>query len=192
VAMAGRSFLEALAQREQDNAAYAFLRPTHPLFGYFQGLVDGYRAVLDPPGDVLRALRADSAARGAEALQRAVWRVERARAERRRREGGEGGVYSAHVDWYNFSVLEEVDLEVGEEVSRAWEAPKAFDPLTGTVVGLWGDKAARGTIAASARPAFRTPGAGEGGDQGVVVFVVVSVVSDECGESYEASRGQRE
>ncbi len=40
--------LGGVAQREQRNPQFDFLKPTHMLFGYFTQLVDAYAKVLQP------------------------------------------------------------------------------------------------------------------------------------------------
>jgi splicing factor 3A subunit 1 len=44
-AVSGRNFLAGLAQREQRNPQFDFLKPTHLLFSYFTALVDAYSKV---------------------------------------------------------------------------------------------------------------------------------------------------
>ena len=44
-AASGRQFLAGLAQREQRNPQFDFLKPTHMLFSYFTALVDAYTKV---------------------------------------------------------------------------------------------------------------------------------------------------
>jgi splicing factor 3A subunit 1 len=44
-AVNGREFLGGLAQREQRNPQFDFLKPTHLLFSYFTSLVDAYSKV---------------------------------------------------------------------------------------------------------------------------------------------------
>jgi splicing factor 3A subunit 1 len=44
-AVSGRNFLAGLAQREQRNPQFDFLKPTHMLFTYFTSLVDSYSKV---------------------------------------------------------------------------------------------------------------------------------------------------
>ena len=45
----GRQFVNALAQREQRNYQFDFLRPSHSLYPYFNQLVEQYSKVLMPP-----------------------------------------------------------------------------------------------------------------------------------------------
>lgn len=47
-AASGRQFLAGLAQREQRNPMFDFLKPTHLLFSYFTALVDCYSKILTP------------------------------------------------------------------------------------------------------------------------------------------------
>jgi splicing factor 3A subunit 1 len=47
-AASGRQFLAGLAQREQRNPQFDFLKPTHVLFSYFTSLVDAYTKILQP------------------------------------------------------------------------------------------------------------------------------------------------
>ena len=47
-AVSGRQFLKGLAQREQRNPQFDFLKPTHMLFSYFTALVDAYTKILVP------------------------------------------------------------------------------------------------------------------------------------------------
>ncbi len=49
VARNGQTFLTGLSSREHTNPQFAFLRPTHSLFGLFKTLCDAYSRVLMPP-----------------------------------------------------------------------------------------------------------------------------------------------
>ncbi|KAF4708306.1 splicing factor 3a, subunit 1, partial [Perkinsus olseni] len=49
-----------LAARESRNPQFDFVKPNHPLFGYFQALVDSYTRALLPPPDDLERLKAYS------------------------------------------------------------------------------------------------------------------------------------
>jgi splicing factor 3A subunit 1 len=57
VARNGRVFLSALSQREMNNVQFAFLKPTHTLFPFFQQLVDAYMAIIAPSSEMLLNLR---------------------------------------------------------------------------------------------------------------------------------------
>ena len=60
-AASGRQFLAGLAQREQRNPQFDFLKPTHVLFSYFTQLVDATRVPWH-----LHGLRAEVKRRGPE------------------------------------------------------------------------------------------------------------------------------
>lgn len=51
-AVNGRDFLAGLAQREQRNPQFDFLKPTHMLFSYFTSLVDAYCKILAPSKEI--------------------------------------------------------------------------------------------------------------------------------------------
>ncbi|KAL8272872.1 hypothetical protein Esti_003181 [Eimeria stiedai] len=57
VARNGQKFLAGLAQREQQNPQFAFLKPSHHLFSYFASLVDAYTKCLLPQKETLDALK---------------------------------------------------------------------------------------------------------------------------------------
>lgn len=61
VARNGRTFLTGLTAREQRNPQFEFLKPTHPLFGYFQQLVDSYAQIVVPPKELLADVAAKTA-----------------------------------------------------------------------------------------------------------------------------------
>eukprot|EP01035_Chromulina_nebulosa_P019805 gene19805-25747_t len=73
-AINGRDFLGGLAQREQRNPQFDFLKPTHMLFSYFTSLVDCYTKILRP-SDAHR-LALNSRSTRASALQLALHRWE--------------------------------------------------------------------------------------------------------------------
>jgi len=60
----GRQFLTAITEREQgNNPNFEFLNPAHPLFTYFQKLVDLYAKVDNTPTDSLESPKAGQSAR---------------------------------------------------------------------------------------------------------------------------------
>ena len=79
-AAGGRPFLAALAAREEANPAFAFLKPSHALFGLFTQHVDAYARLLAPPQGTLQRLR-EAARHPLPTLQRACLRLEHARRE---------------------------------------------------------------------------------------------------------------
>ena len=64
-----------LAQREQGNATFLFLKPTHSLHGYFQELVNAYRLTLMPDQKLMAKLKKDATDRQA-VLERCLNRLE--------------------------------------------------------------------------------------------------------------------
>jgi len=60
VARNGRSFLSGLTQREQRNPQFDFLKPNHPLFTFFQQLVDAFAQIIIPPKQLLAKIRENS------------------------------------------------------------------------------------------------------------------------------------
>ena len=110
-AVGGRDFLSGLAAREQRNALFDFLKPTHVLFGYFTALVDAYTKVLHPDASLRRAV--ESRASKELALRSAVrrWDRNRKEEERKRRENSvadEERVAFLSVDWFDFVVVETI------------------------------------------------------------------------------------
>ena len=116
-AVGGRDFLSGLAAKEQRNALFDFLKPTHVLFGYFTALVDAYTKVLHPDAALRRTV--ESRADRSLALQLAVRRWDRARREeeRKRRENSaadeERAAFLA-VDWFDFVVVETIHFPPDE------------------------------------------------------------------------------
>eukprot|EP01041_Mallomonas_annulata_P009053 gene9053-18751_t len=107
----GREFLSGLAQREQRNPQFDFLKPTHMLFSYFTSLVDAYAKVLQPT-PALRSRVSERRVR-AKALEAAVHRWEWARAEEDRKKraaleaDAERSAFQS-IDWYDFSIVETI------------------------------------------------------------------------------------
>eukprot|EP01039_Chlorochromonas_danica_P014062 gene14062-16359_t len=56
-AVNGRTFLAALAQREQKNPLFDFLKPTHLLFGFFTSLVDSYAKIVNPSDNLKQRVK---------------------------------------------------------------------------------------------------------------------------------------
>lgn len=125
-ALNGREFLTGLAQREQRNPQFDFLKPTHMLFSYFTTLVDAYAKILQPSGDQLKNVKEKSTKMGA--LEKSVqrWQWERAEDERKKREDSEAdaerSAYQA-IDWYDFSVVETIEFDEDELYEPAGMLP---------------------------------------------------------------------
>jgi splicing factor 3A subunit 1 len=116
-ALNGREFLSGLAQREQRNPQFDFLKPTHMLFSYFTSLVDAYAKILLPSPQLLKNIKEKTDKM--KVLEKCVhrWSWERAEQERIRRESQEAdtekSAYHA-VDWQDFVVVETIDFREDE------------------------------------------------------------------------------
>ena len=125
-AASGRQFLAGLAQREQRNPQFDFLKPTHVLFSYFTALVDAYTKVLAPTRELtaeINAVRDRS-----HALSRVArrWDYSRRADEQARRDkaelAAERSAYQA-VDWHDFVVVEVIDFPRDELVGQVVPPP---------------------------------------------------------------------
>jgi splicing factor 3A subunit 1 len=116
-ALNGREFLSGLAQREQRNPQFDFLKPTHMLFSYFTSLVDSYAKILLPSPQLLKQIQEKT--NKMKVLEKCVqrWSWERAEKERIQRESQQSDVeksaYHA-VDWQEFVVVETIDFREDE------------------------------------------------------------------------------
>ena len=114
-AINGREFLTGLAQREQRNPQFDFLKPTHLLFSYFTSLVDSYGKVLRPSVELKERfhMKTDKMKSLECAVQR--WEWTRAEEDRKRRENDEADADRlAAVDWSEFAVVETIDFPESE------------------------------------------------------------------------------
>jgi splicing factor 3A subunit 1 len=121
-AVGGREFLSGLAAREQRNAQFDFLKPTHMLFSYFTALVDAYTKVLHPD----EALRVTVEARTdkGSCLEQVVRRWDWTRTEERRKaresvEADEERAAFMSVDWFDFVVVETILFPADEVLVAA-------------------------------------------------------------------------
>jgi len=116
-AVNGRTFLSGIAQREQNNPQFDFLKPTHFLFSYFTALVDAYGKALAP----------SSAAKGHIeekcnrhiALEQSVkrWQFATDEEERKRRDNASADaerIAFQQIDWSDFIVVETIDFDSNE------------------------------------------------------------------------------
>ncbi|RKP00126.1 hypothetical protein CXG81DRAFT_13616, partial [Caulochytrium protostelioides] len=113
-ALSGRGFLASLAQRERDNAQFAFLRPGHTLYGLFDQLTRQYERILTPSPALLETLRAD-AANPLAMLPRIEQRARYERWDRRRRALRERAHdaqrrAAAGFDWAHFTIVQTVPI----------------------------------------------------------------------------------
>lgn len=116
-AASGRQFLAALAQKEQRNPLFEFLKPSHILFSYFTTLVDAYIKVLQPT-DAQRAMVKQGLEKQ-KILERVVHRWEHEKSEESRKQQqqqeqeAERVAYQS-VDWHDFVVVETITFAEDE------------------------------------------------------------------------------
>ena len=116
-AASGRQFLAGLAQREQKNPQFDFLKPTHVLFSYFTSLVDAYTKILAPTAELAQELERCSVRE--HCLRRCTHRWDFARrtdeAERREKAKRDAErVAFQSVDWHDFVVVDTIDFPAEE------------------------------------------------------------------------------
>lgn len=119
VARNGRSFLSGLTQREQRNPQFDFLKPNHPLFTFFQQLVDAFAQIIIPPKQLLAKIKENSQDTTKildEALTRAKYQKMQKELEMKAEQNEENErVARALIDWHQFVVVETINFERGEE-----------------------------------------------------------------------------
>jgi splicing factor 3A subunit 1 len=119
VARNGRSFLSGLTQREQRNPQFDFLKPNHPLFTFFQQLVDAFAQIIIPPKQLLSQIKEntqDPTKILDEALTRAKYQKMQKELEMKAEQNEENErVARALIDWHQFVVVETINFERGEE-----------------------------------------------------------------------------
>lgn len=127
----GIKFLQGLSSREGRNPQFEFIKPDHPLNGYFQTLIDAYTKVLLLPPAEKAKLEEFGTSRQAiidriqnRYLYLAQEETRRSNKQKIEDEMKEG---MARIDWFNFSIVAKVefpvDPSIGLEVS--------IDPATG-------------------------------------------------------------
>ena len=112
-AINGREFLSGLAQREQRNPQFDFLKPTHMLFSYFTTFVDAYAKIIAPSDDLLKKVRRDTDRMCVleQGVQR--WEWNRQEEERKKKEQSDAEAdRSANqaIDWYDFQIVETIEF----------------------------------------------------------------------------------
>jgi splicing factor 3A subunit 1 len=116
-AVNGREFLAALAQREQKNRMFDFLKPTHLLFGYFTSLVDVYAKIVHP-SENLKA-RVQQRQQRQFVLETCVHRWSWSHAETERKLSTQNQddaerIAFQNVDWNDFAVVEVINFDESE------------------------------------------------------------------------------
>lgn len=120
-AASGRQFLAGLAQREQRNPQFDFLKPTHVLFSYFTSLVDVYTKLLSPSAELREEL--ERCAIEEHCLRRCThrWDWTRRADEAKRREKAQQDaerVAFQAVDWHDFVVVDVIEFPEDELVGE--------------------------------------------------------------------------
>lgn len=118
-AVSGRSFLNSLSTKEQNNSEFDFLKPNSQLFSCFTSLVEMYTKILKPSNEQKEKL-ADSAQRKFSVFERSAWRAEWRRVEedRKARERAEQEgeqLAMADIDWHDFVVVDTIDFNDDDE-----------------------------------------------------------------------------
>jgi len=154
VARNGRQFLAGLTAREQRNPQFEFLNPAHPLFTFFQKLVDAYAKVVIPPQKLLDDIRAqveNPSSIYQEALVRSGWeRIHRDDEAKKAGEREEEENLMSSINWHEFVVVETVTFAAEDdeylpppckdydEMLQALSAPSGGPPPPSASAG--GDK----------------------------------------------------
>lgn len=109
-------FLQNLAQREQKNAQFEFLRPSHSLYKFFQQLVDQYQQIF------LKTFpaRIDELSDRKNIMERIMKRVKyesfmQDQVQRQQREADEERLAFATIDWHDFIVVESIEFTTADD-----------------------------------------------------------------------------
>jgi splicing factor 3A subunit 1 len=116
-AINGRDFLAAIAQREQKNPQFDFLKPTHMLFSYFTSLVDSYAKIVHPSVELQQ--RVQSRTDKNKVYEYAVhrWGWTKSEEEKKRRaeyEADSEKLAFQQIDWNDFVLAEVIDFPEDE------------------------------------------------------------------------------
>jgi splicing factor 3A subunit 1 len=116
-AVNGRDFLANIAQREQRNPQFDFLKPTHMLFSYFTSLVDSYAKIVHPTPELQQRIisRTDPNKVYEYAVHRWGWtKAEKERKFREENEANQERLAFQQIDWSDFSIVEVIDFPEDE------------------------------------------------------------------------------
>ncbi|KAK9464386.1 Pre-mRNA splicing factor PRP21 like protein-domain-containing protein [Lipomyces arxii] len=118
VAKNGRQFSNVLAQREEQNFQFDFLRPNHSLHPFFMRLVDQYRQVLNPSNELRKTLdeNLSNKLRVLEsAQQRADWQKhQEAETKKAAEEADAERIAYAQIDWHDFVIVETIEFTAAD------------------------------------------------------------------------------
>jgi len=113
----GREFLSSIAQREQRNPQFDFLKPSSVLFNYFTGLVDQYTLVLEKNRNArtvqqqLLRKRQERMTVLEQAVMRWKWGHEEEEKRLAQTQEGNAEVAALLIDWTNFSIVETISFD---------------------------------------------------------------------------------
>merc|ERR1719285_1571924 len=117
VARNGKKFLSNLSSKEANNAEFEFLDPVHPIFPYFQKLVNAYCTCIVPPDKTLETVKSDTdlSTLVLKTFGAAEWmRREEESREEKAADEEEERLQMQLIDWHRFVVLETLDFDPGE------------------------------------------------------------------------------
>jgi splicing factor 3A subunit 1 len=123
----GRDFLAGIAQREQRNPQFDFLKPTHMLFNYFTSLVDSYSKILLPSAELKSRIHENTSP--ATVLKHAVNRWDWNRIDNEKKRNNEQAQDEERqafqsIDWFDFTVVETIDFPEDELLDANSNASK--------------------------------------------------------------------
>jgi len=148
----GRELLSSVAQREQRNPQFDFLKPTSVLFNYFTSLVDQYTLVLEKNRNA-RTVQQQQLRKRQErlaVLEQTVMRWKWGHNEEEKRlmqtQEGSADVAALLIDWANFSIVETITFDDNEShpglapalSSKTMQVSSSFSAF-GTNTGNHGD-----------------------------------------------------
>lgn len=113
----GSEFVARIAQREERNMLFDFLKPMHPHFVAYQKLVEAYTLILDSGAAKARLVeRLGALAQSPDAMLNEVWYLhdwdcQRAEREHEAALDEREKVRRAQIDWHDFVVLATVDFD---------------------------------------------------------------------------------
>ncbi|XXQ29728.1 SURP motif domain-containing protein [Plasmodiophora brassicae] len=120
VASQGKTFLNALLTREARNAQFDFLRPSHPCYALFQGMVEAYESIMDAEKRASRLAKAEAELNDPSIVQEEILgrieyeRIQERLSGEREMEDEAERVAIGSIDWHDFVVLRTVDFTEDE------------------------------------------------------------------------------
>jgi len=119
VARNGRQFMTGLAQREQRNYQFEFLRPNHSLFNYFTKLVEQYTKVLIPSKKLFQNLDINMHDKYTvldRALQRVEYKTYQEEQKKKEEEKADAEkIAYASIDWHDFVIVDTIEFTEADE-----------------------------------------------------------------------------